>query len=80
MSNEVKGQPKVPLPGPSAHADGHGMGLASGCVGGPQRFPSDHEAKNDDCASVRELPTVSYHDDHICPIWAVNIFRTLAAR
>ena len=38
MSNEVKGQPKGPLPAPSAHADGHGMGTASGCVGNPKHL------------------------------------------
>jgi len=38
LSNEVKGQPKGPLPAPFAHADGHGMGMASGCAGGPKHL------------------------------------------
>jgi hypothetical protein len=38
LSNEVKGQPKGPLPAPSAHADRHGMGMAGGCAGGPKHL------------------------------------------
>jgi hypothetical protein len=33
LSNEVKGQPKGPLPARSARADGRGMGMASGYAG-----------------------------------------------
>ncbi|HEY1467876.1 MAG TPA: AAA family ATPase [Candidatus Acidoferrum sp.] len=38
MSNEVKGQLKGPLSAPSARADGHGMGAASGCAGSPKQL------------------------------------------